>query len=129
MKNKGQSLIEIIFSIGVVVLVLTGVVALLITTSKVKRTSMERQKAIELSQTLIENQILTIKNDPAAFWGNAASLNDMQSSSITNPNYPNYTYNIFYKNCDDQRCTIRFDIKWGESQSLSVERLFLKQGV
>lgn len=120
---------EIIFSIGVVILVLTGVVALVITTAKVKRMAAERQKAIELSETLIEKQILTVKNDPSTFWSNTTTLNGQTDSGNIDPDYPNYIYDINYTNCNDLSCNVGFTIYWGESQSLSVERLFSKQGL
>ena len=45
MKNKkGQSLLEVIFSIGVVVLVLAGVAILVVNTTKAKRISWKEKK-------------------------------------------------------------------------------------
>jgi hypothetical protein len=123
--NKGQSLIDIIFSMGVVVLVLTGVVILIVSTSKVKRITLERQKAVELSQILIEGEVKKTKDDPLAFW--SLPKNDINDSA------DGYNYNIDY-DCDisgssDDNCNVVFTINWGDNQNLSVKRFFLRKGI
>ena len=51
--NKGQSLIEILFSITVVILVLTGVVSLMVKVLNVRGEASLRQKAGNLSTIII----------------------------------------------------------------------------
>lgn len=127
MKNKkGQSLIDMIFSMGIVMLVLTGVVILIVSTAKVKRLAFERQKAIELSQLLIDNKVLEIKNDPLGFWN--VSHSGVPYPNESDPDFPNYFYNIGYSNCNNQACDITFTITWGDNQALSVKRFFSRQG-
>ncbi|HPT66318.1 MAG TPA: hypothetical protein PK257_03360 [Candidatus Woesebacteria bacterium] len=132
MKNKkGQSLIDVVFSIGIVVLVLTGVIVLVVSTAKVKRVAFERQKAVELSQLLIENKILESKNDPTAFWNGGYSSDDKPVTDFGD-DFDGYQYSIDPGlGCTDkQSCNLIFTVKWeGIGQSLSVERLFLRKGI
>lgn len=125
--NKGQSLIDVIFSIGIVVLVLTGIIVLVVSTAKVKRMTFERQKAVELSQLLIEDKVLEIKNNSAIFWDGDKS----NQSDKTYTGFDGYLYDVEYENgnCDTQKCNIIFTVKWGNTQELSVERLFLRKGI
>ena len=127
--NKGQSLIDIIFSIGIITLVLTGVVVLVVSTARVKRMAFERQKAIELSQLLIENKILESKNDQTVFW-NGGYGDD--SKPVTDfGDFSNYQYTIDPDpSCNNTSCNLTFTVRWeGADQSLSVSRLFLKKGI
>ena len=121
--NKGQSLIDIIFSIGIIVLVLTGVVVLIVSTAKVKRIAFERQKAVELSQLLIEDEIATVKN-------NFNPLPKDGEGSDINTEFSGYTYDVGYTcNVAITNCNAIFTVKWGNNQNLTVERLFTKQGI
>lgn len=127
MKNKkGQSLIEIVFSIGIIILVLMGVTVLTVNTNKAKRISLERERAKELSRKLIEDKILEIKNDPAGFWDEADKTNKTDQAYS---NFEEYLYDVVYDDgCDADKCKIIFTVKWGDNQSLSVERLFSRIG-
>lgn len=130
MRNKGgQSLIEVIFSMGIVILVLVGVVMLMVVTAKAKRISWERQRAIELSQLLIDEKVNYFKDKDNAlnFW-NAPNHNNVVNQN--NNGFPDYLYNISYENCTNGiSCRIVFTIIWDDSQSLSVERLFTREGL
>ena len=130
MKNKkGQSLIEIVFSICIVILVLTGVAVLTVSTNKAKTLSSEREKAIELSQLLIENKLSDIKINGSNFWSGIGRENKMNQSY---QGFDGYSYDVQYGDsgriCNDKNCVVIFTVKWGDNQSLSVERLFSKIG-
>jgi len=126
--NKGQSLVDVIFSVGILSLVLTGVVTLVVTTAKVKRMTFERQKATELSQLLIEDKILESKNNFFDFW--EGNYGDDSKPVSSYGDFSGYEYSIETDNCDNQKCNLKFEIRWSEGQqSLSVERLFLRQGI
>lgn len=127
--NKGQSLIDVVFSIGIVVLVLTGVVVLVVSTAKIKRVTFERQKAVELSQLLIEKQILDIKNDTLGFWDGAKNNSINNQGSNIGSGFIDYNYDIVYSDCNNQSCNVIFTVKWGDLQELSVERFFLRRGI
>lgn len=128
--NKGQSLIEVIFSMGVVILVLVGVVMLMVVTAKAKRIASERQKAIELSQLMIEETVLYSKNKTLEFWEKVSGGNEITTSVCSN--FSNYSCHIQYSSsdCDKKKCKLIFNITWEEgSQTLSVERLFSREGL
>ncbi|MFA7676210.1 MAG: hypothetical protein WCY28_02255 [Candidatus Shapirobacteria bacterium] len=126
--NKGQSIIDMIFSVGIMVLVLTGVIILIVSTAKLKRISLERQKAIDLSQLLIEKKTLEIKENKKTFWDNATSLTN--EVGVIEPNFPEYNYDIDYDGgCNALNCKIIFTVNWGNNQKLSVEKFFSKGGI
>lgn len=133
MKNKrGQSLIEIIFSMGVVILVLVGVVMLVVITARAKRMASERQKAIELSQLLIEDRINFFKDKDSmlTFWNDASGLDNTTETNKTRTDFPGYFYDVKYVDCSSNSCKIVFVIKWEDSnQTLSVERFFSRTGL
>ena len=124
--KKGQSLVEVIFSITVVVLVLTGIVALAVSTSKARRMTFERQKATEMAQELIENKVNEVKKDPEIFWN---STKYDHNGVLTNEKFPGYTYSIRYSGCDTSKCTVIFTVNWNVGQSLSVQRFFSSKGL
>ena len=131
MKNKkGQSLIEVVFSMGVVILVLVGVVMLVVVTAKAKRLASERQKAIELSQLMIEETVLYSKNNTLEFWEKINEGDEITTSVCSN--FSNYSCRIQYSSgdCDITKCKLIFNITWEkDSQTLSVERLFSREGL
>jgi len=133
MKNKkGQSLIEVIFSMGVVILVLVGVVMLVVVTAKAKRLSSERQKAIELSQLLIEDRINSFKDNDSMlnFWNSASSLDNTTVTNNDRDGFPGFVYDVKYVDCSSNSCKIVFIIKWENfTQTLSVERIFSRTGL
>lgn len=127
--KKGQSVIEIVFSVGIIVLVLTGVVVLVVSTASAKRKTAEREKAVELSQKLIEDKVLEIKKDPLNFW-NGTKQNQ---TNQTDGDFNRYSYDVQYGDdsrvCNDKNCVVIFTVKWGDFQTLSVERLFSREGL
>ena len=126
-QNKsGQSLIDMVFSIGVVILVLTGVVVLVVSTAKVKTLALERKKAVELSQLLTEKKTADIK-DNLDFWSNPP-IGETNFETYLNFD-KNYLYKITWDNCSNTSCKATFTIKWGKGQTLSVEKLFSRSGL
>jgi len=118
-----------------VVLVLVGITSLMVGTAKVKRMSSERQKAIELSQSIIEEEVSYINNNKLKFWSDIGELrgNVVEIDSCNN-NDSNYSCYVKYGSdddeCDDKKCNLIFTVKWGDPQEeLSVERFFLREGL
>ncbi len=129
MKNKkGQSLIDVVFSIGIVVLVLTGVVVLIVSTAKVKGLAFEREKAVQLSQKIIDAEVKKTKDDPSGFW--TLPKDDISS---TDSDFPGYSYDVDYvcviTGISSDKCDVTFTVNWGDNQTLSVKRLFSRQGI
>lgn len=127
MKNRGVSLIEIVFSVGVITLVLTGVAMLIVNVTNVKRKSAERQVAISLSHKLVEEKILELKNanNSVEFWLNKKE----EETGNFEGEFSNYRYLIKYQDCDNNICKIIFEIEWGNQEKLSIERLFSRTGI
>lgn len=118
--NQGQSLIEILFSITVVVLVLTGIVTLMVKVLNVRGEASLRKKANDLSTIVIENQIKEKNNNPESFW------NQVSLTGQTLVNFEGFTYDL-NKTSVSQDLNVVVDIKW-EDQTLKVQRFFSKNG-
>ena len=127
--KKGQSLVEVIFSVGVVILVLTGIVVLAVNTAKSRNATYQRQRAVELTQKLIEAEVKKAKDDPITFW----NTQNRGSSSGYYPDMPDYAYNIDYvcniTGSSSDNCNAVFTVNWGNNESLSVQRFFSKKGL
>lgn len=134
-KNKGQSMIELIFAIGIIVLVLTGVVILVINSLGAKTKTGDRTKAAELGEIVVENLVDQKKNDADNFW-----LLNSQTDQ-TDSRFPGYTYSVGFTNIENNAvypaCGVGatncaeavINIGWSgaEIQNLSFTRFFSKQ--
>ena len=127
-KNKkifGQGMIEVVFAVGVIGLVLTGVVSLVIKSVNSNSKTMTRDKAVELANIVMEDLVAKQKNDPAGFW----SLTDI-SSPTPWPDFDNrYSYEIdFTEDSTNGSCaSVRVDcatadvtVRWQAETSKSV---------
>lgn len=61
-------MVELVFAVGVIVLVLTGVVVLLVKTMGSRTEGLERKKAVKVAEVVIENLVEEKTNKPADFW-------------------------------------------------------------
>jgi len=119
--NKGQSLIEVLFSITVVVLVLTGVVSLMVKVLSVRGEASLRKKASDLSTIVIENKIKEKDNTPDSFWNNPISLTDQ-----TMVGFEGLSYDVGKTNVG-QDLNMVVTVRWAD-QSLTIQRYFSKKG-
>lgn len=119
--NKGQSLIEVLFSITVVVLVLTGVVSLMVKVLNVRGEASLRKKASDLSTIVIENKIKEKDNTPDSFWNNPISLTDQ-----TMVGFEGLSYDVG-KTSVGQDLNMVVTVRWAD-QSLTIQRYFSKKG-
>jgi len=145
MKNKaGQGIVEIIFSIGVIAVVITGVVSLMINVLKTKTNSLKRERASEMSNVVVENLVGQKTLDEKGgisggnFWSGDVfnSIKNGVNLSGTLPEFEGYVYNVgFSQVIDDQKCKrdditcaeARINIFWNDGEdSLSVSRFFYK---
>lgn len=95
MDNKGQGLIELVFAIGVIGLVITGVVSLMVTSLRSRTADFDRKKASELGQKVMEGLIETKKTKPEEFWNTSSSF--WLTNIVTNQTmvgFPNYYYSV-----------------------------------
>ena len=67
-KQGGQGLVEVIFSVGVLVMVITAVIGLIVKTTGIKSMGFERKKASEMSEIIVENLLESKKNHSEDFW-------------------------------------------------------------
>ncbi|MFA5749708.1 MAG: type II secretion system protein [Candidatus Shapirobacteria bacterium] len=124
--EKGQSLIEVVFSVAIVVLVITGVVALIISTVSIKTNAFQRKTASSLAEAVIENLISTQKSDPENFW-----LLENIAAGQTLPTFSGYTYAVNYVQKTNGGCSaVRKEcadtsviVSWGD-KSMTVNRFF-----
>ncbi|MDD4937696.1 MAG: hypothetical protein PHX34_01630 [Candidatus Shapirobacteria bacterium] len=127
-KNKtelGQSLIEIVFSIGIIALVITASVVLIVSAVGVKNNNFERKKATEMAEVLVENLVNKKQNDESNFW------NLVPESDKTLSNFDGYKYSVQYNSdgisCSGDCTNAVVTINWGNDQSLTVSRFFSRE--
>ncbi len=119
----GQSMVEIVFSIGVIGLVVTGAVFLVTNSVGVKNRSFERKKAAEMSEVVVESLINQKLNNSSDFW------NLSVISGETLPSFDGYNYSVDYNSeglsCSD--CTNAIiKINWGDEKVFETVRFFSK---
>jgi Tfp pilus assembly protein PilV len=126
-KELGQSLLEVVFSIGVIALVVTGSVALIINAVGLKNNSLQRKKAAEMAETIIEDLIKKEKSEMEVFWEKNG-----ETEAVLN-NFEGFDYLIEYSDvdvsgCDSSSCTnVTVTINWGNPdnlKNLEVSRFF-----
>jgi Tfp pilus assembly protein PilV len=128
--EKGQSLIEVIFSVAVVVLVITGVVSLLVSSTSVKTTGFQRKTASDMAAVIVENLINQEKTNTQSFW----QLNNLAAGQ-TLPNFSGYTYSVTYTLKNDGGCSnvinecanVSIVVTWGNNQTLMFNRFFSRK--
>ncbi len=95
MVKKGQGLIEVVFSVGVIILVLTAVLSLLVSSLKSKTQSYDRGKAAELGQKIVEQLVEKESADKDNFWNmNSSFWQANNGVRQTMTGYPGYNYTI-----------------------------------
>jgi len=131
---KGQGLIEVIYAIGILGLVMTGVVILILMAITNNKNDYDRKKAVELGTRVIEDMVDKNKNDVNNFW----NFNSISNLSVTG--YDNFVYSIGftnisndvrYPNCgvgvtDCVEVNVRVDWMGKEKQSVYFNRFFSK---
>lgn len=128
-ENKGQSLIEIVFGVGVLVMVITAVASLIVKTTGIKAETAQRKKATEMGEVIVENLLNNKKNNPDSFW----LLTNIPSGS-TIPDYSGYTYGVNLTQNTANNCSsvevecadAVITISWGNNQTFTTSRFFSK---
>lgn len=127
---KGQSLVEMVFSVGIIVMVLSGVVVLLINSVGARSKSMERNKAARMAELLVEDLGNTKRNNANSFW----DLNEAREQTLSG--YEGYIYSVGYSvvdnitGCIDSGVTMCVDatvkVGWSgvNNQEYTVKRFF-----
>jgi hypothetical protein len=129
-RNLGQSIVELVFAIGIIVLVVTGVVALIVSNINSKSRGFDRKKATELAQIVMEDLLQKKKNDSLIFW--TLDMNKIGLPSACSP--PNNYVCLVTLSSPSVPCTdcvnAKVSIGWSGSGTQIVEfnRLFSKDG-
>lgn len=134
-KKLGQSIVEVIVGVGVIVLVLGGVVVLMVRTMGAKNKSFDRIKATEFAQVLMEEKVSESKNQQDIFWSKVEADNEEKNGS--DYGYANFSASIATSkisspaNCDvdPPKCAkVVVSVVWQEdvSKTISFERFFAK---
>ena len=101
-KNKGQSLVELVFAIAVIVLVLSGIVVLMINVLGSRTKAFDRKRAARLAELVTEQLNDQKKNDPITFWKLSPIYNQTDPSS----DYQGYTYSVGFTNVTANGCGV-----------------------
>lgn len=101
-RREGQSLIEVVFSIGVIMVVMSGVVFLIISTLGAKTKSYDRKKAVEISQNEIEGMVQTKMSDGTSFWNIGSAYWVAMGQNKVNGDY---TYNVSVSQFSGSGCS------------------------
>jgi len=122
-KNEfGQSILEVVFSIGVIALVVTSSVILIVNSVGLKNKNLTRKKASDLAVLIVEDLVSEERNNKDEFW----DLN-------YNPNVEKediFDYSVVYNGVSDEECTVStcinavITVDWGDDESLEVTRFF-----
>lgn len=130
--NRGQSLVEVVFAIGVIGLTLTGVAALLVFNLSARTKSFDRKKATELGEKVIEQLVREERDTPLIFWR-------LQSvSGQTDTSFEGYVYSIGLTNVvngstcgvgktDCAQAHVRVGWSGTTNQSLEFNRFFSRK--
>ena len=129
-KQKGQSLVEVIFSVGILVIVITAVISLIVKTTSIKSAELQRKKASEMSSVVVEKLLESKKNDPDVFW----QLNDITTAQVIE-GYDGFSYVVDFTPSSEGNCSSTevecadavVTINWGNAQSFTVTRFFSKK--
>ncbi|MCW1949349.1 MAG: hypothetical protein KIH89_002780 [Candidatus Shapirobacteria bacterium] len=133
--KKGQSVVEIIFSIGVITIVIVGIVSLVVNVINTKTNSLKRKSASEMGNILVENWIKEKTLRPDYFWGLVESESRLSGSS---PEFAGYTYEVGFTavvngsigchNSPKDCANVIINIFWDSGEgNLSITRFFSKK--
>ena len=93
-KETGQSVLELLFSVAVLILVLGGVTSLLVKSLNGRTKGFDRKKASELAELVMEDLVAKEKNDPETFW----QMEDLNNES--NSDFEGYEYSVGFSGVD-----------------------------
>lgn len=133
---KGQGIVEVVYSVGVLAMVLTGVIVLIVMSFTFKNNDFDRKKAVELGTMVLEDTVYKNKNDWVNFW----QLNNAVGQTKTgfdgfnySLEFANITGNAVYPNCgigvtDCAEAKVTVNWQGKNPQNMIFSRLFTKNG-
>jgi len=124
--NRGQSLIDLIFSVGIIILVLSGVVVLMVHSVSIKTRSFDRKTASRMAEVVMERMVLAKENDPVGFFGKTVYEKTVPE---TLDEFPGYSYLIVFNDypCSFHSCVkVEVTVTWAgqTDQTIKLDRIF-----
>ena len=121
--TKGQSVLEVIFSIGIIALVVTGSISLIVNSISLRSKGFQRSVASDMANLVISDLVEQKRNNESSFW----LLENKSEETLTN--FEGFIYSIDYNStdlsCND--CTnVVVTVNWAEEGELKVNRFFSK---
>ena len=122
-KHNGQSVIELLFAVGVLVLVLGGVASLLIRSLNSRSKGFDRKKATELAELVMEGLIAKERNDSEDFWRMENEINQ------NNSDFDGYVYSVGFSGVDgsadcvgtDRHCAyVKITVNWVKDKNEEI---------
>jgi len=101
--KKGQGLIEVVFAVGVIVVVLTAVISLIVASLHSRTSGYDRKKAAELGQKVMELLVAEKSQSPADFWdiGSSGFWQSNLGTTQTMGGYNGYYFAIDFRQVID----------------------------
>lgn len=123
--KKGQGIVEVVFSIGIVLLILSGVVILMVNTFGAKNKGFDRKKATQLAQMIIEEKVAERNNETESFWN---KINDnFKIENQIKDGFDGYIYSVDYIRINDNSGRVEVEVGMvGRSEKVTFERFFGK---
>ena len=124
MRNRGQGLIELVISVGVIMLVLAGTVGLIIFSIGKRNRGFDRNTASRLAQVVIERLVESKKDDAESFWDDLTEVKD----GTLDDDFDGFLYSVEFGElgCGDNCVEATVTVSWQGDQELQVSRLFAK---
>lgn len=95
--QNGQSILEVVFSIGLISLVTGGVAMLVSATLQNKSREVDKRKMVEMSEMVMENVVNEKINNAISFWDNNSAFWQTYGTSRTLPS-DNYRFFVYSAN-------------------------------
>lgn len=125
MIKKGQSIVEAVVAVGVVILVISGVVVLLVNVLGARTKSFDRKIATELAQKVVETFVADESQRGGEFWSDEYWV-DKLGSNMSDVNFGGYFYNVDrYDRFGGYEVVVV--VGWqGSGDTVTVSRLFTR---
>lgn len=129
MKTAGQSIIEVMFVVGLVAVLVGAVASLTVASLNSKNRRSDREKALQLAEKAVEEYTSEAVSDSVGFWAK------MQSGSVeTETALGGYnltaTFSLDSSGCEGSRCgKIVVEVRYTQdqvSQTVTIEKKFVK---
>lgn len=124
--NRGQSLVDMIFSVGIIILVLSGIVVLMVNSVSIKTKGFDRKTASRMAEVVMEGMVSAKADDPVGFFGKTVYATTVDK---TLSEFPGYSYSIGfgdYSGCTPSCVMVTVTVKWpGQTEQIfKLNRVF-----